>query len=798
MVEDKEKLVNLIRHYQDSLKRNYEKNNESKILYNIDKLYNLPIKVHHLEATGIGRTVNGLRKLGGEVGNAAKSLVAKWKEIVLVEEVDEKESVSAETSKESIESCNEKDDEEDDEDEEKLTINEPNYDLETSNDRKYNKNHEISKSHHSRKEEKSERHKKRRKSTSGSEDKESDDERHRKIRKNHKKREHESSESEDTKEEGKIIKKYSKEETIKSKKRRDLVDEEPNFSKSKPIKQRHSDKENNEKERVKKHKSSKTEHMDSDEENDKGREKKHKSSKTDRMYSDEENDKGREKKHKPSKSDRIYSDEENEKGREKKHKSSKSEHMSSDEENNKGRDKKHTSSKSREVEKSSRPSSSRSNKHREDKHKSKSVDKENEELKMKEERSSHKKDTKSKHREEKKEKVSDKPKKDEKERKTKEQNFGKTEEKNSKKHKSSKSSKEEKSTSTKLPVDKVINGIDSGSGASFAEALGMCVPIKKVISSSTSSKKKVSSNLASKNDASSSGHSSYSNREKQEPYKAEIPKLLIEPYEPVDLNISSLLPSITPNYRPLGNAVAVDAPFKRTLTDYEALTHVITTKNQRTKVYSGNKVTNGIVPSLFELCVRILQDNLDALEYTGGVPYSILKPILDKANPDQLYMMEHHNPYLIEDTDELWQLHCNKEFRLQKREEMESWRDMYMRCLDEREAKLKALTANIKQSQDKSTPVRQTKLAYVDGVVKPPRNIIRKQAKNGTVFDKKPSQTPSSRLNSLATAGGESVPNPGSRASTMSRSSSSSSAMKPKKAPLMAKTLSFMKNRFKR
>lgn len=94
-------------------------------------------------------------------------------------------------------------------------------------------------------------------------------------------------------------------------------------------------------------------------------------------------------------------------------------------------------------------------------------------------------------------------------------------------------------------------------------------------------------------------------------------------------------------------------------------------------------------------------------------------------------MLEHHNPYLIEDTDELWQLHCQKEFRTKRREEMETWRDMYMRCLDEREAKLKALTANIKQSQDKSLPVRQTKLAYVDGhsIVKPPRSVARKQVR---------------------------------------------------------------------
>ncbi|ENN76416.1 hypothetical protein YQE_07077, partial [Dendroctonus ponderosae] len=163
-------------------------------------------------------------------------------------------------------------------------------------------------------------------------------------------------------------------------------------------------------------------------------------------------------------------------------------------------------------------------------------------------------------------------------------------------------------------------------------------------------------------------------------------------------------------------------------------------------------------------------------------------------------MLEFHNPYLIEDTDELWQLHCQKEFRNKKREELESWREMYLRCLDEREAKLKALTANIKQSQDKSIPVRQTKLAYVDSVVKPPRNIARKQVKNGLVIDiKKPSQTPTERLNQLAKSGEASkiaVPNP-SR-SAVERSSSGSSHIKPKKAPLMAKTLSLLKNRFGR
>ncbi|KAJ8968998.1 hypothetical protein NQ314_001986 [Rhamnusium bicolor] len=137
----------------------------------------------------------------------------------------------------------------------------------------------------------------------------------------------------------------------------------------------------------------------------------------------------------------------------------------------------------------------------------------------------------------------------------------------------------------------------------------------------------------------------------------------------------------------------------------------------RTAVYSGNKSCRK-VDTLSDLGVRVLQDNIDgkyffiiidtlfqtsinivlsnyftdilfdfilnmisfclALEYTGGVPCLQLKPALEKATPAQLLNMEHHNPYLIEKTDELWLLHCQKEFRNKKREDFESCREMYV------------------------------------------------------------------------------------------------------------------------
>ena len=69
---------------------------------------------------------------------------------------------------------------------------------------------------------------------------------------------------------------------------------------------------------------------------------------------------------------------------------------------------------------------------------------------------------------------------------------------------------------------------------------------------------------------------------------------------------------------------------------------------------------------------------LTALGFTGGVPFDLLKPVLEHATAEQLGNLEHYNPYLIEDTDAIWQYHCQKDFRNKKREEMESWRDMYL------------------------------------------------------------------------------------------------------------------------
>lgn len=240
------------------------------------------------------------------------------------------------------------------------------------------------------------------------------------------------------------------------------------------------------------------------------------------------------------------------------------------------------------------------------------------------------------------------------------------------------------------------------------------------------------------------------------------------------------------------------------LSETAALCASTTSKNQRTKVYSG--VKSGAlhtVPSLHELCIRFLQKNIDALEYTGGVPFEILKPVLERASPEQLEQFEHYNPYLMEDSDILWQQHCNRKFKAYKRQEMETWREMYERCKNEQEARLNSLTRNIKESQSVAMPVRQTKLAYVDSMVKPPRNVIKKQNQFGT--QNKLICTPASRVEALSSVSSNMARSGDARLKALAALRDTAQAlpptngaMKPKKAPLMTKALQLMKGRFKR
>ncbi|XP_013223856.2 elongin-A isoform X2 [Columba livia] len=224
--------------------------------------------------------------------------------------------------------------------------------------------------------------------------------------------------------------------------------------------------------------------------------------------------------------------------------------------------------------------------------------------------------------------------------------------------------------------------------------------------------------------------------------------------------------------------------------------------NSKMQVYSGSKtVCLSKMLTLYEQCIRVLQNNIDSLHEVGGVPFEILEPVLTRCKPEQLFRIEECNPTFVEESDHLWKKHCQRDFKNESLLEYESWREMYLRLLNQREEKLKMLTKNIISAQSEKPKGRQVKMAYMTSAAKPPRNIRRQQEIHGTAG-------PVSQLHPIEKCRSR-IPESGDRNNTSSNpicasnSSSSSSSIvtqdgkKPIKkiAPIMKKTLKALKSR---
>ncbi|KAM9775797.1 elongin-A [Syngnathus typhle] len=283
------------------------------------------------------------------------------------------------------------------------------------------------------------------------------------------------------------------------------------------------------------------------------------------------------------------------------------------------------------------------------------------------------------------------------------------------------------------------------------------------------------------------------------------------------------LPDIQPDYRPLPSFdITPLSPQRRkgpVFNDEEDAGFTGKRFNSKMVVYSGSKTA--YLPrmmTLYEQCIRVLQNNIDSIDEVGGVPFEILGPVLERCTPEQLYRIEQSNQWFIEDSNELWMRHCQRDFKRETPQEYESWREMYLRLHDEREARLRRLTQNISMAHANKPKERQVKMAYVNSVAKPPRDVRRRQERfgtsNGSSADSVNAATPIKIRPATDYSGRSSPPSSSSSLLNTSPGSSQSPALsagalrerqalreKPqvkKIAPMMAKTIKAFKNRFSR
>ncbi|XP_018543741.1 elongin A, like isoform X1 [Lates calcarifer] len=217
--------------------------------------------------------------------------------------------------------------------------------------------------------------------------------------------------------------------------------------------------------------------------------------------------------------------------------------------------------------------------------------------------------------------------------------------------------------------------------------------------------------------------------------------------------------------------------------------------NRKMQVYSGAKtVFLPAMMSLYQQCIRTLQNNIHLLNETGGVPFEILEPVLERCTPEQLLHIEECNPIYIGVTDHLWGKHCQRDFRDSRLQEYESWKEMYIRLFEERERKLQRLTKSIVSAHSLKPKGRQVKMAFIHTVAKPPRDVRIQQEIHGTAVQQphQPRCSVKAQDNRLRPSCNE----PGSS------SSGGSNAQDPRKktriAPMMAKSLKAFRKRFER
>ncbi|ELU15566.1 hypothetical protein CAPTEDRAFT_189430 [Capitella teleta] len=160
-----------------------------------------------------------------------------------------------------------------------------------------------------------------------------------------------------------------------------------------------------------------------------------------------------------------------------------------------------------------------------------------------------------------------------------------------------------------------------------------------------------------------------------------------------------------------------------------------------TPVYSGRKRTAShqtVSHTQSSHCLAFLEQNISSFDCISEKLYDMMKPILVKVSATKLHALETVNPQLIGYTEELWMRFCGKDFRGTKPQECGSWRDLYWKKHNEREERLKSLTASISKGVDqKKDAVKKTKLTIVDVQAKASSVVIQKKIQTQQAADPK-------------------------------------------------------------
>ncbi|KAF2069019.1 hypothetical protein CYY_009659 [Polysphondylium violaceum] len=117
------------------------------------------------------------------------------------------------------------------------------------------------------------------------------------------------------------------------------------------------------------------------------------------------------------------------------------------------------------------------------------------------------------------------------------------------------------------------------------------------------------------------------------------------------------------------------------------------------------------VPSLLELCIQKIQDNLETIRDLGKINDKLLVIILDKCPPAQLTLIERRIGRVI-DTEDLWRRHCFNTTFLDPAYTLDAnstWKQLYNVLEQQYEEKKKKTGENLRKIYDSAANSKKSK-----------------------------------------------------------------------------------------
>ncbi|CAL8104438.1 unnamed protein product [Calicophoron daubneyi] len=117
--------------------------------------------------------------------------------------------------------------------------------------------------------------------------------------------------------------------------------------------------------------------------------------------------------------------------------------------------------------------------------------------------------------------------------------------------------------------------------------------------------------------------------------------------------------------------------------------------------------------SLIDLCLDVIERNLNRVDSVGNVPYELLARALKHVTPEDLARIEKYNPQFVGCSDELWQRHVQRDhqnYRNAHPDPGETWCALYQRLAKEETRRLNRIISQSARRVKEELESRRTTL----------------------------------------------------------------------------------------